>query len=226
MPYLWNFLLHLGKKCIFQQFSPLMRPRPYKVALPKRSCIIESWQISCRYVNFSYLLIKGKNCWKMHFLRKWSLKFHKQGKDSNTNQYFLPTIALETMFRSQPSFFYMKGTPKYFFGTHNGPIFFFKLVSGWSDSYDFLSKGRPTTLFRVDMWLKVKIVPDSWKWIRLWKFGSYWVQKYLFHQNRWYQKKTRPKFPRHLSYTTTLHQFFFQRGKFLESVKFFGKPAS
>ncbi len=60
-------------------------------------------------------------------------------------------------------------------------------------------------LGHLDMWLKVKIVPDSWKWIRFWKFGPYWVQKYLFHQNRWCQTKPRPRFPRHLSYRTILH---------------------
>ncbi len=30
----------------------------------------------------------------------------------------------------------------------------------------------------IDIGLKLKIVPDSWKWIRFWKFGPYWVQKY------------------------------------------------
>ncbi len=64
-------------------------------------------------------------------------------------------------------------------------------------------------LLVIDIWLKVKVVPDSWKWIRFWKFGPYWVQKYLFHQNMWYQKKPRTKFPRYLLYTTNLHYFFF-----------------
>ncbi len=50
LPCLWNFWLHLGKKCIFQQFLSLMQPRPYKVALPNRRCITKSWQISCRNV--------------------------------------------------------------------------------------------------------------------------------------------------------------------------------
>ncbi len=49
LPCLWNFRLHLGKKCIFQQFLALMRLCPYKVALPNCRCIIKSWQISCRY---------------------------------------------------------------------------------------------------------------------------------------------------------------------------------
>jgi hypothetical protein len=30
---------------------------------------------------------KVKNCWEMHFLPEWSLKFHKQDKFSNTDQY-------------------------------------------------------------------------------------------------------------------------------------------
>ncbi len=44
-----KFLNSFGKKCIFQQFLPLSRPRLYKVALPNCRCITESWQISCRY---------------------------------------------------------------------------------------------------------------------------------------------------------------------------------
>jgi hypothetical protein len=44
-----NFLNSFGKKCIFQQFLPLMRPRPYNVAPPICRCITESWKISCRY---------------------------------------------------------------------------------------------------------------------------------------------------------------------------------
>jgi hypothetical protein len=31
--------------------------------------------------------------------------------------------------------------------------------------------------FILNVWLKLKIVPDSWKWIGFWKFGPYWVQK-------------------------------------------------
>ncbi len=30
--------------------------------------------------------IKGKNCWKIHYFPKWTQKFHKQGKVSNTDQ--------------------------------------------------------------------------------------------------------------------------------------------
>jgi hypothetical protein len=63
LPCLWNFWLHLGKKYIFQQFLPLMRSRPYKVALPNRRCIIESWQISCRYV---YIFRKSNSINPIH----------------------------------------------------------------------------------------------------------------------------------------------------------------
>ncbi len=120
LPCLWNFRIHLGKKCIFQPFLSLTRPRPYKVGLPNCRCVIKSWQISCRYVyifrksnsiipihhNLSFCTAKSsipfvkcvfvkinftkglyKNCWKMHFFPKWILKFHEQGKISNTDQY-------------------------------------------------------------------------------------------------------------------------------------------
>ncbi len=32
------------------------------------------------------------------------------------------------------------------------------------------------SLLIIDMGLKLKIVQDSWKWIRFWKFGPCWVQ--------------------------------------------------
>jgi hypothetical protein len=32
-------------------------------------------------------------------------------------------------------------------------------------------------LLIVDMWLKLKIVPDSWEYTGFWKFGPYWPQK-------------------------------------------------
>ncbi len=31
--------------------------------------------------------------------------------------------------------------------------------------------------FTVDVWLKLKIVPDSWEYTGVWKFGPYWPQK-------------------------------------------------
>jgi hypothetical protein len=58
------------------------------------------------------------------------------------------------------------------------------------------------------MWLKVKIVPNSWKWIRLWMSGPYWVHKHLFHQNWWYQKKPRAKFPRSRTQRPSTNFFF------------------
>jgi hypothetical protein len=50
LPCLWNFRIHSGRKFIFQRFSPLMQPRPFKVALPNCRYSTESWQNSCRYV--------------------------------------------------------------------------------------------------------------------------------------------------------------------------------
>ncbi len=29
----------------------------------------------------------------------------------------------------------------------------------------------------LDVWLKLKIVPDSWEYTGFWKFGPYWPQK-------------------------------------------------
>ncbi len=70
LPCLWNFWLLLGKKCIFQQFLPLMRHMPYIMALPNCRCIIESWQISCRYV---YVLRKLNSINTItHNLSLWS----------------------------------------------------------------------------------------------------------------------------------------------------------
>ncbi len=34
-----------------------------------------------------------------------------------------------------------------------------------------------TKLFIIDVWLKLKIVPDSSEYTGFWKFGPYWVQK-------------------------------------------------
>jgi hypothetical protein len=60
---LWNFRIHSGKKWNFQQFLPLMQPRPYKVASPICRCIIKSWQISCRYV---YVFRKSNSIIPIH----------------------------------------------------------------------------------------------------------------------------------------------------------------
>ncbi len=41
----------------------------------------------------------------------------------------------------------------------------------------FLQNIYKNFFLKLDMGLKLKIVPDSWKWIRFWKFCSCWVQK-------------------------------------------------
>ncbi len=104
-----------------------------------------------------------------------------------------------TMFKYSPPIF------KILFAILYGKI---QSITNFAESG--LKNEKAIKLLSVDMGLKLKIVPDSWKWIRFWMFGPYWVQKYWFHQNRWNWKCAWPKFPRHLSYTTTLHQFFFQ----------------
>ncbi len=56
--------------------------------------------------------------------------------------------------------------------------------SWWKISLDaFLKYSRQTfkstleSCIKLDVWLKLKIVPDSWEYIGFWKFGPYWPQK-------------------------------------------------
>ncbi len=60
----------------------------------------------------------------------------------------------------------------------NNSVTFDRLKKKTGQSFAFKLKTMKFFFFLVDIGLKLKIVPDSWKWIRFWKFGPYWVQKY------------------------------------------------
>ncbi len=52
--------------------------------------ILQLFMIHLQFGNANFMgqsHFKGKNCWKIHFFSEWILKFHKQVKNSNTNQY-------------------------------------------------------------------------------------------------------------------------------------------